>query len=222
MPSPGASPIPTWLLLVLMAFGAKRQRVDRRGSQAAGDGDACRGHDGDGPLSTANASRTVTALKAVSPGGTAVAVAKARPRLRVGGLSRRISMSTRPPAPRSSSHRPRDVSTVLSDRGFASSNRQIGAGRPVTGEPRFLGGKPCAGHCRPDPEIPNSRSPNSRLGRETGREPPFPDSAGTGKRAPIGRKSGNRWYPSKVGGRAGSRDKVCRCVNIRRAWGRAR
>ncbi len=66
MPSPGASPIPTWLLLVLMAFGAKRQRVDRRGSQAAGDGDACQGHDGDGPLSTANASRTVTALKTVT------------------------------------------------------------------------------------------------------------------------------------------------------------
>jgi hypothetical protein len=36
MPSPAALPIPTWLLLVLiMAFGAKRQRVDRRGSEAA-------------------------------------------------------------------------------------------------------------------------------------------------------------------------------------------
>ena len=31
-----------WLLLVLMAFKAKRQRVERRGSEAAGDGDECR------------------------------------------------------------------------------------------------------------------------------------------------------------------------------------
>jgi hypothetical protein len=34
---------------------------------------------------------------------------------------------------------------------------------------------------RPDPEIPNSRSPDSRFGRETGRESPFPDPAGIGK-----------------------------------------
>ena len=55
MPSPAASPFPTWLLLVLMAIGAKRQRVDRRGSEAAGDGDECNGRDGDGcPFSTAD------------------------------------------------------------------------------------------------------------------------------------------------------------------------
>ena len=55
MPSPAASPIPTWLLLVLMTIGAKRQRVDRRGSEAAGDGDECQGRDGDGcPFSTAD------------------------------------------------------------------------------------------------------------------------------------------------------------------------
>jgi hypothetical protein len=54
----------------------------------------------------------------------------------------------------------------------------------------------------PDPEIPNSRPPDSRFGRETGAgkrggnprfpirpgpgmgEPPFPDAAGNGKRAP--------------------------------------
>jgi hypothetical protein len=47
MPSPAASPIPTSLLLVLMAIGAKRQRVDRRGSEAAGDGDECKGRDGE-------------------------------------------------------------------------------------------------------------------------------------------------------------------------------
>ena len=52
--SPAASPFPTWLLLVLMAFRAKRQRVDRRGSEAAGDGDECKGRDGEGcPFSTA-------------------------------------------------------------------------------------------------------------------------------------------------------------------------
>jgi hypothetical protein len=55
MASPAASPIPTWLLLVLMAIGVKRQRVDRRGSEAAGDGDECKGRDGDGcPFSTAD------------------------------------------------------------------------------------------------------------------------------------------------------------------------
>jgi hypothetical protein len=54
-PSPAASPIPTWLLLVLMAFGAMRQRVDRRGPEVAGDGDACKGRDGGCcPLSTAD------------------------------------------------------------------------------------------------------------------------------------------------------------------------
>jgi hypothetical protein len=56
MPSPAASPLPTWLLLVLMAYasGTKRHCVDRRGSEAAGDGDECKGRDGQGcPLSTA-------------------------------------------------------------------------------------------------------------------------------------------------------------------------
>ena len=47
----------------------------------------------------------------------------------------------------------------------------------------------------PDPEIPNSRSPDSRFGRgrETGREPPIPESAGIGNREiprfPIGRRA---------------------------------
>ena len=102
MPSPAASPIPTWLLLVLMAIGAKRQRVDRRGSEAAGDGDECKGRDGQGcPFSTAECKqrRESTALETVSS-GTAIAVAK----VRSPGLSRRVSMLTRPLAPRSSSH----------------------------------------------------------------------------------------------------------------------
>ena len=61
-----------------------------------------------------------------------------------------------------------------------------------------------------DPEIPNSRPPDSRFGRETGREFPIPDRPGTGIGkspvsrfgretgigAPIGRKSGNRGYPA--------------------------
>ncbi len=34
----------------------------------------------------------------------------------------------------------------------------------------------------PDPEIPNSRSPDSRFGRESGRESPIPDSAEIGNR----------------------------------------
>ncbi len=38
-----------------MAVGAKRQRVDRVGSEAAGDGDECKGRDGEGcPFSTAD------------------------------------------------------------------------------------------------------------------------------------------------------------------------
>jgi hypothetical protein len=54
-----ASPIPTWLLLLLMAFGAKRQRVDHRGPEAAQarDGDECKGRDGEPegfPFSTAD------------------------------------------------------------------------------------------------------------------------------------------------------------------------
>ena len=65
-------------------------------------------------------------------------------------------------------------------------------------------------HSVADPEIPDSRSPDSRFGRETGRELPIPDSAGNGNRrspvsrfgretgigAPIGRNSGNRGYPA--------------------------
>ena len=64
MPSPAASPIPTWLLLVLMAIGAKRQRVDRRGSEAAGDGDECNGRDGEGcPFSTAEHKQLTTRVE---------------------------------------------------------------------------------------------------------------------------------------------------------------
>ena len=37
-----------------------------------------------------------------------------------------------------------------------------------------------------DLEISNSRSPHSRFGRETEREPPFPDSAANGNRGPGG------------------------------------
>ncbi len=50
----------------------------------------------------------------------------------------------------------------------------------------------------PDPEIPDSRSPDSRFGRETGREFPVPDSAGNGNREipgprfPIRPGNGNR------------------------------
>jgi hypothetical protein len=40
---------------VLMTIGAKHQRIDRRGSEAAGDGDECQGRDGEGcPFSTAD------------------------------------------------------------------------------------------------------------------------------------------------------------------------
>ena len=79
MPSPAASPIPTWLLLVLMAYGTKRQRVDRVGSEAAGDGDECKGRDGEGcPFSTADHKQRRTALGTVSS-GTAIAATKTRP-----------------------------------------------------------------------------------------------------------------------------------------------
>jgi hypothetical protein len=48
----------------------------------------------------------------------------------------------------------------------------------------------------PDPEIPNSRSPDSRFGRETGRELPIPDRPGIGNREiprfPIRPGHGNR------------------------------
>ena len=48
----------------------------------------------------------------------------------------------------------------------------------------------------PDPEIPNSRSPDSRFGQETGREFPIPDRPGIGNREtgrfPIRPGNGNR------------------------------
>jgi hypothetical protein len=53
----------------------------------------------------------------------------------------------------------------------------------------------------PDPEIPNSRSPDSRFGRETGREFPIPDRPGIGNR-----ESGNAPFPDSAGKReSGSR-----------------
>ena len=45
-----------------------------------------------------------------------------------------------------------------------------------------------------DPEIPNSRSPDSRFGRETGREFPIPDRPGN-------RESGNGPFPDSAGKR---------------------
>ena len=52
----------------------------------------------------------------------------------------------------------------------------------------------------PDPEVPNSRPPDSRFGRETGREFPIPEiSAGN-------RESGNGPFPDSAGNReSGSR-----------------
>ena len=72
-----------------------------------------------------------------------------------------------------------------------------------------MAGLAAAGALGPDPEIPNSRSPDSRFGRESGRESPIPDSAGIGNReiprfpiwpgignrGPDWPKSGNRAYP---------------------------
>jgi hypothetical protein len=49
------------------------------------------------------------------------------------------------------------------------------------------------------PEIPNSRSPDSRFGRETGRESPFPDSAATGKQGtPVSRFGRERESGSRL------------------------
>ena len=52
-------------------------------------------------------------------------------------------------------------------------------GSTVTAAPFQLSGHPASSLVapHPDPEIPNSHSPDSRFGREIGREPPFPDSA---------------------------------------------
>ena len=132
-PSPAASPIPTWLLLVLMAFGTKHQRVDRRGSEVAGDGDECKGRDGEGcPFSTADHKQ-----RRQSNG--------------VGnGLKRYCNRCSKNKNPRpeparqhvntaaSTSEQPqqqqrRDMNSVLGARGYASFNKQIGDGRPVTG-----------------------------------------------------------------------------------------
>ncbi len=135
MPSPAASPIPTWLLLVLMAGGVKRQRVDRRGSEAAGDGDECKGRDGQGcPFSTADYKQRRQSNGAGN------------------GLKRYCNRCSKNKNPRPEPARqhvntaastvtseqpqqqePRDVNNVLGSRGYASSNRQIGPGRPVTG-----------------------------------------------------------------------------------------
>ena len=55
-----------------------------------------------------------------------------------------------------------------------------------------MAGLAAAGALGPDPEIPNSRSPDSRFGRESGRESPIPDSAGIGKQeSPIPDLAGN-------------------------------
>jgi hypothetical protein len=101
MPSPAASPIPTWLLLVLMAIGAKRQRVDRRGSEAAGDGDECKGRDGQGcPFSTAEYKQRRESNGVGS--GLKRYCKRCSKKTRSPALSRRVSMLTRPLAPRSS------------------------------------------------------------------------------------------------------------------------
>jgi hypothetical protein len=47
----------------------------------------------------------------------------------------------------------------------------------------------------PDPEVPNSRSPDSRFGRETGTEFPIPDRPG------IGNRPGNPPFPDSAGKR---------------------
>ena len=127
-----ASPIPTWLLLVLMAFWTKRQRVDRRGWEAAGEDDECKGRDGDGcPFSTAEFKQ-----RRLSNGAG-------------NGLKRYCTRCSKNKIPRPEPARqhadtaastaeqqpqqPRDMNSVLGARGFASSHKQIGAGRPVTG-----------------------------------------------------------------------------------------
>ena len=95
-----ASPIPTWLLLVLMAIGAKRQRVDRRGSEAAGDGDECKGRDGEGcPFSTADYKQR---RQSNGDGNGLKRYCKRCSKKSSRGLSRCVSMPTRPLAPRSS------------------------------------------------------------------------------------------------------------------------
>ena len=131
MPSPAASLIPTWLLLVLMTIGAKRQRVDRRGSEAAGDGDECQGRDGDGcPFSTADY-RQRRQSNGVGNGlkrycNRCSKNKNPRPEPARQHVNTAASTSEQP-------QQPRDINSALGSRGYALSNRQIGAGRPVTG-----------------------------------------------------------------------------------------
>ena len=132
MPSPAASPIPTWLLLVLMAIGAKRQRVDRRGSEAAGDGDECKGRDGGGcPFSTAEHKQRRQS------NGVGNGLKRYCKRCSNNKIPRAESAHQHVDTAASTSEQqpqqPRDMNSVLGARGFASSNKQIGAGRPVTG-----------------------------------------------------------------------------------------
>jgi hypothetical protein len=130
MPSPAASPIPTWLLLVLMAYGTKRHRVDRRGSEAAGDGDECKGRDGQGcPFSTAEykqrreSNGVGNGLKRYCKRCSKNKIPRPEPARQ--HVDTAASTSQQP-------QQPRDMNSVLGARGFASSNKQIGAGRPVT------------------------------------------------------------------------------------------
>ena len=131
MPSPAASPIPTWLLLVLMALGTKRHRVDRRGSEAAGDGDECKGRDGEGcPFSTADhkqrrqSNGVGNGLKRYC--NCCSKNKNPRPEPARQHVNTAASTSEQP-------QQPRDINSALGSRGYALSNRQIGAGRPVTG-----------------------------------------------------------------------------------------
>ena len=132
MPSPATSPIPTWLLLVLMAVGAKRQRVDRRGSEAAGDGDECKGRDGEGcPFSTADHQQRRES------NGVGNGLKRYCNRCSENKLPRhepvRQHVDTAASTSEQQLQQPRDMNAVLGARGYASSNKQIGAGRPVTG-----------------------------------------------------------------------------------------
>ena len=144
MPSPATSPIPTWLLLVLMAVGAKRQRVDRRGSEAAGDGDECKGRDGEGcPFSTADHQQRRES------NGVGNGLKRYCNRCSENKLPRhepvRQHVDTAASTSEQQPQQPRDMNAVLGARGYASSNKQIGAGRPVTG--RVWNGN--AGRARP-------------------------------------------------------------------------
>ena len=132
MPSPAASPIPTWLLLVLMAFWTKRQRVDRRGWEAAGEDDECKGRDGDGcPFSTAEfkqrrlSNGAGNGLKRYCTRCSKNKIPRPEPA--------RQHVDTAASTAEQQPQQPRDMNSVLGARGFASSHKQIGAVRPVTG-----------------------------------------------------------------------------------------